>query len=91
MSGSNLFSNCANTARAIFAIVIAAALAVPALAQLPPPAREIPLYSGVAPGSENWNYPERAAGPPDNPQAQNTFVRCSCITLPKSPKPSGPP
>ena len=34
MSGSNLFSNCANTARAIFAIVIAAALAVPALAQL---------------------------------------------------------
>jgi len=71
MLGSNLLTNCANTAHAIFAIVIPAALAVPALAQLAPPAREIPLYSGVAPGSENWDYPERAAGPPDNPQAQN--------------------
>lgn len=40
-------------------------------AQLAPPAREIPLYSGVAPGSENWNYPEKTAGTPDRPQAQN--------------------
>ena len=36
-----------------------------------PPAREIPLYPGVAPSSENWNYPERMAGTPDRPQAQN--------------------
>jgi len=40
-------------------------------AQLAPPAREIPLYSGVAPGSEKWNYPERTAGTPARPQAQN--------------------
>jgi len=25
----------------------------------------------VAPGSENWNYPERSAGTADRPQAQN--------------------
>jgi acetyl esterase/lipase len=25
----------------------------------------------VAPGSENWNYPEKAAGTPERPQAQN--------------------
>lgn len=42
-----------------------------AWAQLAPPAREIPLYPGVAPGSENWNYEERAGGTPDNPQALN--------------------
>ena len=30
-----------------------------------------PLYAGVAPGSENWKYPEKAAGTPDKPQAQN--------------------
>ncbi len=42
-----------------------------AYAQLAAPAREIPLYEGVAPGSEHWNYPERAAGTPDKPQAQN--------------------
>jgi acetyl esterase/lipase len=42
-----------------------------AWAQVAPPAREIPLYPGVAPGSENWKYPERAAGTADRPQAQN--------------------
>jgi len=31
----------------------------------------IPLYPGVAPGSENWNYPEKSAGTVDKPQAQN--------------------
>jgi acetyl esterase/lipase len=41
------------------------------LAQLAPPAREIFLYPGVAPGSENWKYAEKAAGTPDRPQAQN--------------------
>jgi acetyl esterase/lipase len=52
-------------------ICILAQLAVAAWAQLAPPAREIPLYPGVAPGSENWNYPERTAGTPESPQAQN--------------------
>ena len=45
--------------------------AVATAQQLPAPAREIPLYAGVAPGSENWHYQERAAGTPDKPQAQN--------------------
>lgn len=52
-------------------ICILAGLAVAGWAQLAPPAREIPLYPGVAPGSENWNYPERSAGTADRPQAQN--------------------
>jgi acetyl esterase/lipase len=52
-------------------ICILAGSAVAGWAQLAPPAREIPLYPGVAPGSENWSYPERAAGTPDRPQAQN--------------------
>ena len=52
-------------------ICILAGLAVAGWAQLAPAAREIPLYSGVAPGSENWKYPEKAAGTPDKPQAQN--------------------
>ncbi len=37
-------------------ITLLAALAIHAFAQ--GPAREIPLYSGVAPGSENWNWSE---------------------------------
>ncbi len=40
-------------------------------AQLARPAREIPLHTGVAPGSETWNYPQRAAGTPERPPAQN--------------------
>jgi acetyl esterase/lipase len=51
--------------------VLLAAFAASAWAQLPPPSREIPLYPGVAPGSENWNYAERTAGTPEKPQAQN--------------------
>src|SRR5271157_4882371 len=51
--------------------LILAGWAITASAQLAPPAREIPLYPGVAPGSENWNYSERTAGTPDRPQAQN--------------------
>src|ERR1019366_3101946 len=50
---------------------ILAGLAVTGWAQPAPPVREIPLYPGVAPGSENWNYPERSAGTADRPQAQN--------------------
>ena len=52
-------------------IWVLAGSAVGGWAQLAPPAREIPLYAGVAPGSEKWNYPERAAGTPARPQAQN--------------------
>jgi acetyl esterase/lipase len=52
-------------------ICILAGSAVAGWAQLAPPAREIPLYPGVAPGSENWHYPERAAGTAERPQAQN--------------------
>jgi acetyl esterase/lipase len=52
-------------------IFILAGFAAAGWAQLAPAAREIPLYSGVAPGSENWNYPEKAAGTPERPQAQN--------------------
>jgi len=52
-------------------LILPAWFALAAPAELAPPAREIPLYPGVAPGSENWNYQEKAAGPPTNPQAQN--------------------
>lgn len=52
-------------------ICIVAGCAVAGWAQLAPPAREIPLYPGVAPGSENWKYPEKTAGTPERPQAQN--------------------
>src|ERR1700688_1415199 len=62
-------------------ICILAALAVNGWAQLSPPVREIPLYPGVAPGSENWNYSERSAGTADRPQAQN-IVRPVLIYYP---------
>ncbi len=52
-------------------LCILAAITAVGHAQLAPPAREIPLYPGVAPGSENWNYPEKTAGTPERPQAQN--------------------
>lgn len=52
-------------------VLFLAALAAAGWAQLAPPAREIPLYPGVAPGSEKWNYPEKTAGTPEMPQAQN--------------------
>jgi acetyl esterase/lipase len=58
--------------RANLSIVgILAGLAGASWAQLAPPAREIPIYTGVAPGSEAWNYPEKSAGTPEKPQAQN--------------------
>ena len=52
-------------------LCILAGLAVAGWAQLAPPAREIQLYPGVAPGSEKWSYPEKVAGTPDKPQVQN--------------------
>jgi hypothetical protein len=38
-------------------ICVLAGLAVAGGAQLAAPSRGIPLYPGVAPGSENWKYP----------------------------------
>ena len=70
--------------RATTSIALAAALAMTATAQLPAPAREIPLYAGVAPGSENWHYDERAAGTADKPQAQNV-VRPVLLYYPADP------
>ena len=52
-------------------ICILAGLAVAGWARLAPPASEIPLYPGVAPGSENWNYAEATVGTPNRPEAQN--------------------
>jgi acetyl esterase/lipase len=50
----------------------AADASAPAAAtMLPPPAREIALYDGVAPGSENWTWMERAGGSPTNPTVSN--------------------
>jgi len=46
-------------------------LTIAGWAQMAPPVREIPLYPGAAPGSENWKYSERSAGTADRPQAQN--------------------
>jgi acetyl esterase/lipase len=40
-------------------------------AQLAPPEKEIALYPGTAPGSEDWTWTERAAGSPSNPTVQN--------------------
>jgi acetyl esterase/lipase len=51
--------------------VLLVATSITGSAQLAPPAREIPLYPGVAPGSEKWNYSEKTAGTADKPQAQN--------------------
>jgi acetyl esterase/lipase len=64
-------TNCTAAAGRTIRFLALAGLAIAASAQLAPPAREIPLYPGVAPGSEHWNYPERTAGTADKPQAQN--------------------
>ncbi len=52
-------------------LLLACATLTAAAQSLPAPANVIPLYAGVAPGSENWHYDERAAGTASNPQAQN--------------------
>jgi acetyl esterase/lipase len=57
--------------RSKLAISFLTGLSFAAAAELPAPSREIPLYPGIAPGSENWHYPEKTAGTPDRPQAQN--------------------
>jgi acetyl esterase/lipase len=43
----------------------------PPAVSLAPPAKEIALYPGAAPGSENWTWDERAGGSPNNPTAQD--------------------
>src|SRR5690242_2176076 len=53
------------------AIVLLIGFTFAGWAELPSPAREIPLYPGPAPGSEKWNYPETAAGTAERRQAQN--------------------
>ena len=55
----------------LLALLAAASVAVPLEAQLPAPAREIALYPGAAPGSENWSWEERQGGSPAKPTAQN--------------------
>lgn len=57
--------------RLLFTPVLLLVAAIAAFAQLEQPARELPLYRGVAPGSENWTYSEKTAGTPQRPQAQN--------------------
>src|SRR4051794_29149623 len=57
--------------RPILFVCLLIGSATAAWAQLAPPAHEIPLYPGVAPGSEKWNYPEKVAGTAERPQAQN--------------------
>jgi acetyl esterase/lipase len=52
-------------------VILFCGIAQRAGAQLAAPAKEIPLYPGVAPGSENWTWSERAAGSPGNPTVQN--------------------
>ncbi|HVV45543.1 MAG TPA: hypothetical protein VHC72_10065, partial [Bryobacteraceae bacterium] len=52
-------------------IALSACFAMSAMAQIPAPAKTIPLYPGVAPGSENWHYEEHAAGTPEKLQVQN--------------------
>ena len=41
------------------ASLILIALAGLQAATLPPPEKEMPLYDGLAPGSEKWNWSER--------------------------------
>ncbi len=41
------------------------------MAELPPPAKVIALYPGVAPGSENWTWPEREGVIWNMPMAEN--------------------
>jgi len=48
------------------------AIAPAKAAELAPPEREIPLYEGVAPGSESWNWSERTVTSPSGmPIVQN--------------------
>jgi acetyl esterase/lipase len=50
--------------------MLALLLLIPGLAASAQP-REIALYPGIAPGSENWNYEEQSAGRPDLPMVRN--------------------
>jgi len=53
-------------------VCVATVAAMCVAAELAPPAREIPLYGGTAPGSENWTWSERMVTSPGGmPMAQN--------------------
>src|SRR6478609_3940440 len=55
-------------ARFVIGLILAAAL----MGQQTPPAREIALYPGLAPGSEDWNWSERLITSPTGlPIVQN--------------------
>ncbi|MBS0631809.1 MAG: prolyl oligopeptidase family serine peptidase [Verrucomicrobia bacterium] len=59
----------------IFCCGAAAALAQSWVVHLPPPDRELPLYAGVAPGSEKWDWEERTVTRPDGHVATQNVVR----------------
>ena len=67
-------------------VFITFVLAVAALAQ-----QEIPLYPGVAPGSENWNWTERQITSPNGMPIVQNVVRpvLQCYPAPKAVKPVG--
>lgn len=50
-------------------------------------AKEIPLYSGVAPGSEKWDYPEVMVEGKSGPQVKNV-VRPTLLYFPAAPEKS---
>jgi dienelactone hydrolase len=53
-------------------LIVLLAVPLSAQTQLAPPEKEIPLYAGVAPGSDNWTWSERTvASPSGMPIVQN--------------------
>ncbi|HMF17594.1 MAG TPA: hypothetical protein VKE98_10330 [Gemmataceae bacterium] len=58
---------CAVPMFAVLLFVLAVAAQVGAPPPAPQPAKEIPLYPGVAPGSEKWDWSERTT---TNPKGQ---------------------
>lgn len=77
----------------VLEIIIACGMVDQTLAQNEVPAatfgaiKELPLYAGVAPGSENWNYSETMIEGKSGPQVRNV-VRPTLLYFP-APKPVG--
>jgi acetyl esterase/lipase len=59
----------------LLCVGVPGALAQSWVVNLPPPDRELPLYEGVAPGSENWDWTERTVIRPDGHIATQNVVR----------------
>jgi acetyl esterase/lipase len=57
--------------RRVLVLMVFGGMVAVARGQLAPPAKEIALYPGAAPGSESWTWSEHAAGSPANPTIQN--------------------